>query len=321
MLLPWRRASSRRFRRTPSGACGCQARSAGRDGRRTAVAASRICNWRLASLNSLVRTSTARARSRWALCSRARRAFFPGRPGPGPGPFLLQILDARGERQGEQQGLQGQRQRKTMALAEVGWTSAVARITPRLTLPSTRPKPTRYRRAVAEPWRQRCTARPMAIGRLASRVSASTPAACQRQPAALNARQARKQQATGVQQVMGPACVLPALQQVLAEADHADAPDRQQRQAVKPPGHRPLRPEILETMAADAQGQHQRAGSGQHVPEIGAIAQAGEEEQVVQQQGEDQPVGHAEQQVALAAVFQQFVVAPEPQRKALPPGS
>ena len=119
---------------------------------------------------------------------------------------------------------------------------------------------------------------------------------------------------------MGPACVLPALQQVLAEADHADAPDRQQRQAVKPPGHRPLGPEILETMAADAQGQHQRAGSGQHVPEIGAIAQAGEEEQVVQQQGEDQPVGHAEQQVALAAVFQQFVVAPEPQRKGVAAG-
>ena len=73
-------------------------------------------------------------------------------------------------------------------------------------------------------------------------------------------------------------------------------------------------------MAADAQGQHQRAGSGQHVPEIGAIAQAGEEEQVVQQQGEDQPVGHAEQQVALAAVFQQFVVAPEPQRKGVAAG-
>ena len=117
------------------------------------------------------------------------------------------------------------------------------------------------------------------------------------------------------QQVMRPAHVLAGLQQRLGEAAGAEAPQRRQGDAVQPERHRALRPQVLEAMAAHADDHQQGAGGGQHVPEIGVVAQGEEDEQVVQQQGGDDAVDQAQAQVFADRLVIQVFQLPDPQRE------
>ena len=68
-------------------------------------------------------------------------------------------------------------------------------------------------------------------------------------------------------------------------------------------------------MAAHADDHQQGAGGGQHVPEIGVVAQGEEDEQVVQQQGGNDAVDQAQAQVFADCLMIQVFQLPDPQRE------
>jgi len=92
-------------------------------------------------------------------------------------------------------------------------------------------------------------------------------------------------------------------------------PERRQGNAVQPERYGAARPEILEAVARHAQDEDQSKGCGQHVPEIGTVAQAEKNEQVVQQQGENYPVDQAQPQVFLGGHADEVVTLPKSQRE------
>ncbi len=114
---------------------------------------------------------------------------------------------------------------------------------------------------------------------------------------------------------MGPGHETADLQQGLGEAAGAEAPERRDADAIQPEGHRSVRPEVLKAVSGHAQDHQQRAAGGHHVPEIGGIAQAEEDEQVVQQHGQDQAIDQAEKQVLAHCLLLQGVELPDLERK------
>ena len=125
--------------------------------------------------------------------------------------------------------------------------------------------------------------------------------------------QRNRQNITGAgkaQQVVCPAYMAAGLQQGLGEAASAETPERGQGDTVQPEGYGIIRPQILEAMAAHAEDHQQGAGGGQYVPEIGRVAQAEKDEQVVQQQGGDDAVDHAQCEVFLGGQLGQIIQLP-----------
>ncbi|MNF70483.1 hypothetical protein D3C84_523940 [compost metagenome] len=118
-----------------------------------------------------------------------------------------------------------------------------------------------------------------------------------------------------IEQALGPAQAAAGVQQLLGEAHDEDAPERRQGDAVQPQGHRCIRPEVLEAVPAHAEDEHQRRGGGQHVPEIGGVAQRHQDEQVVEEQRQDHPVDQAEAEVLGGLQFLEIIQLPDLQRE------
>ena len=108
------------------------------------------------------------------------------------------------------------------------------------------------------------------------------------------------------------------VEQLLSEAHDKYAPQGGQGDAIKPEGHGIIRPEVLGAVAGHAENKDQHAGGGHHVPEIGAVAQGDQDEQVVQQQGENHPVDQAEADVFVASLLCQVLQLPDFQREGVP---
>ena len=125
--------------------------------------------------------------------------------------------------------------------------------------------------------------------------------------------------ATQVEQAMGPAQVVGGGEQRLGKAHDQDRPQRRQGHPVQPEGHRLARPQVLKTVAAHAQDKAQGAAGGQYVPEVGAVAQADQDEQVVQHQGQNDAVQQAQAEVLGGSELLQVVPLPDFQRERITP--
>ena len=125
--------------------------------------------------------------------------------------------------------------------------------------------------------------------------------------------------AAQVEQLMGPAQVVGSGEQRLGKAHDQDRPQRRQGHPVQPEGHRLVRPQVLKTMAAHAQDKTQGAAGGQYVPEVGAVAQADQDEQVVQHQGQNDAVQQAQAEVLGGGELLQVVPLPDFQRERIAP--
>ncbi|MNY21335.1 hypothetical protein D3C86_1548710 [compost metagenome] len=110
------------------------------------------------------------------------------------------------------------------------------------------------------------------------------------------------------------------VEQLLGEAHDEDAPQRGQGDAIQPEGHGAARPQVLEAVTAHAEDEYQHAGGGQHVPEIGLVAQGDEDEQVVQQQRQDHAVDQAEADVFVAGLLLEVAELPDGQREGVAGG-
>ncbi len=195
--------------------------------------------------------------------------------------LLLEYLDARGQGEGEQDGLGSHRQRKDVAAPGRRLDHAGGAQQQQVDAAQDHAEAAEVEQGGKVALTPAAERGPQRRRDRSQSQHDEDPGAERTQPGEVE-QYGRDIEAQGKgQQAVGPGHETAGLQQGLGEAAGAETPERRDADAIQPEGHRSVRPEVLKAMSGHAQNHQQRAAGGHHVPEIGGIAQAEEDEQVV----------------------------------------